>query len=129
MKKIISFVLCLSIALTCLAGIASADVISQNFTTTFTHTQTSVTTADCRAAAKANYYAAISVTAKGTFIRGTGLSDAGQSYSTTKTSKTNSDRPGIRTGEINATTGVKNPRDYYKSGSAYGKYTWRYMYD
>ena len=129
MKKIISFVLCLSIALTCLVGIAAAE--SKNFKPSFTETASSVITDDCHTAGRKGFYASIKVTAKGTFIRGSGLSDEGRSYSASKTSKTGADNPGEATSDVHATATGKNARDYLKkgSGSASGTYTWRPVTD
>lgn len=131
MKKIISFVLCLSIALTCFVGIASAETINNSFKPSFTETAASVITEDCRTTGKRDYYASIKVTAKGTFIRGTGLSDEGRSYTASKTSKTGADNPGEATSKVHATATGKNARDYLKSGSgsASGTYTWRSITD
>ncbi|MBR6442820.1 MAG: hypothetical protein IKS46_03950 [Clostridia bacterium] len=122
MKKIISFVLCLSIALTCLAGIAAAE--SQSFTPSITHTTTSVKTDNYSAKAKAKHYASISITVSGTFIRGSGLSDAGRSYTNTRTSRTSADNPNQATSSINAKVSANNARDYYSRSSGSGKYTW-----
>ena len=131
MKKVVSFILCLSVLMIYVAGVASADTITKSFKPDVTNTTTRVSTALCSASGKKGYYASIKMNAYGTFTRGSGLSNEGQKYTVkSPDAKTSANMPGQATGQVRAIAEANNALDYYTSGKkGTGTYTWRSVSD